>query len=595
MKQYARHAAFVAVAVVLILGHPAQAASVTVDPGAYAGRYYFDDQELRGSNPITVDAPGDYVIGIAALNSLNFHVDEDGSVSLGGAADEAKAFVQGSTITFKTESVHFDVGSFESRWSVTDVPFADPATQVQSSGDLSLPVGPYELQLGYLGRVTFVVGADGDVTTDNPASASGGHLTLQANTVPVDLIPGAYDGSFFFKNTRMSTHSGDYTAHLAPNQYYWLLVGEYGASVFYLDAAGNVDFNVDQSYKDMAGADGTVAFNVTGSQISFKTGTLHVDPGEYADPWQLVRVSGRFEQGPLDVAVVPGLLYGLRPSSNEEIFIQLDGDPDNNGLVKTVYLGERENPRSAASSVAVEGENRDGVRMKTVRVTVTYPGDDPDKAFSIGYAIDREGETSTEIALVPGLEYLLLVYTDDSKFNIESSESFTIVNDDKGCSVDSKADSSSSDSPYLGNACQPIDSDSDSDGVEDDSDNCPFVANPDRADQDGDGVGDACDDDADGDGVLNDADQCAGTPLGAKVGSLGCSTVQLIELNCGGPDAHKNHGQYLRCVVATTRQAAADGLISNNQKAFYIRMLAHKYMAHGKPKHGYRHSRWNRH
>lgn len=131
---------------------------------------------------------------------------------------------------------------------------------------------------------------------------------------------------------------------------------------------------------------------------------------------------------------------------------------------------------------------------------------------------------------------------------------------------------SDSDGDGAGDACDP---DDDNDGVLDGVDNCPLIANPSQSDADGDGRGDACDDDDDGDGVLDVADSCPATPSGVPISSQGCSGPQFIDLECGGSTSFPNHGQYVSCVAHAANDAAAQGLISPQEKARFVRNAAH--------------------
>lgn len=76
--------------------------------------------------------------------------------------------------------------------------------------------------------------------------------------------------------------------------------------------------------------------------------------------------------------------------------------------------------------------------------------------------------------------------------------------------------------------------------------------------------------DSDDDGVADSQDQCPGTAPGAIVNADGCSIEQLSP--CHGP--WKNHGQYVRSVVQTTKAFLHDGLITRDQRHKIIREAA---------------------
>jgi hypothetical protein len=82
--------------------------------------------------------------------------------------------------------------------------------------------------------------------------------------------------------------------------------------------------------------------------------------------------------------------------------------------------------------------------------------------------------------------------------------------------------------------------------------------------------------DTDGDGVPDDVDQCPDTPSGDIVNSSGCSIGQLVP--CEGPlsgGTWKNHGQYVKAVVAAARDFLNAGFITQRQRAQIVTEAAH--------------------
>lgn len=116
--------------------------------------------------------------------------------------------------------------------------------------------------------------------------------------------------------------------------------------------------------------------------------------------------------------------------------------------------------------------------------------------------------------------------------------------------------------------------DADEDGVMDSSDNCNTVANSDQADFDGDGAGDVCDPDDDGDTVLDADDSCPMTEASVHVDSLGCSSVQRLELACPVAGTYANKGAYMNCIVGEASVQVALGLITPAQKGAIIALAA---------------------
>jgi len=64
--------------------------------------------------------------------------------------------------------------------------------------------------------------------------------------------------------------------------------------------------------------------------------------------------------------------------------------------------------------------------------------------------------------------------------------------------------------------------------------------------------------DSDGDGVPDDEDDCSDTAPGEIIDDVGCSVADY----CPCDDPWRNHGEYVRCVVHTSRDFERDGWIS---------------------------------
>lgn len=146
-----------------------------------------------------------------------------------------------------------------------------------------------------------------------------------------------------------------------------------------------------------------------------------------------------------------------------------------------------------------------------------------------------------------------------------------VSNDLDNCPFNANIGQGDNDFDGAGDVCDP---DDDNDSILDLLDNCQLVANADQLDWDSDGLGDACDGDDDDDGVGDDNDICPASPADRVVNEDGCNGTQLIDLLCGEPQDHRNHGKYVSCVANAANQAADESLLLPQEKASFIRGAA---------------------
>jgi hypothetical protein len=192
------------VALFTLVASTASAFPITVNPGAYGGRY----QVFGGSGSITglvtgvqnVNlSPGSYVIddgaGIAG-SAFPFTVDSTGNVSTTSAS--ATAF--GTTVGFNTVVITVNPQAYAGQYVLSSY---SPATFTGSQSFVLMPCLSYAVDDGaFVGGSGFDFSLDcsGNVSTTSLAAAGSG-ATLTFNPVSVTVNPGNYSGLYSINTT----------------------------------------------------------------------------------------------------------------------------------------------------------------------------------------------------------------------------------------------------------------------------------------------------------------------------------------------------------------------------------------------------------
>src|SRR5579862_4775921 len=165
---------------------PAFAGPVTIQPGAYSGRYFINGVggPYFGNQTIDLSA-GTYFIDLGAeIAGSGFTVDIDASGTASNVTPAAAAGASGNTITLKTTSITIVAGGYTGRYflstSGTDVEFhGDQAIVLVPGLSYALDNGTEAASAESSSDFVFSLDAAGMVSTSSAAATgSGNTLTL---------------------------------------------------------------------------------------------------------------------------------------------------------------------------------------------------------------------------------------------------------------------------------------------------------------------------------------------------------------------------------------------------------------------------------
>ncbi len=517
---------------------------ITIDPGDFAGNYYFPSGGWA-AGPRTVSLePGMYSILLGHAWSPQFEVDASGNV-----ISNVDAFTGGTSLTFNTQPVDVNVGGLTAYWRIAG---ASPWSTT-SENDVQLVVG-LDWQVDVTNFQTdFVVNVDsgGNVTSQNSGAAAGSLGALTFNNHAVNIRPQAYVSSWYLGVQAPQPRSFGDSDLVLPGGLHYLLGVEGSVLSFDLDAAGS-----------LSSAD-TVSFDTVGNELRFKNTPIQIVTNGYEGYWAISSfVNYHNDQV---IQLVPGTTNRVQvlghTNSGNRIFVYVDSMGDATVLSKPesavasgnvvtfqtapmvvdpadyteesygFFLGEGwwgEQPvtfvrgqsgafltrarqpvrfhfdaNGSVSSLVPARATGSGNRLtfETAMVTFTPPAD-PLLRWSVYTSAAKTG--AQPVGMILGCEYDFVAWAADGSSPTDQLR----ISVDNPCAVNPAIIELAS-GTYTA-TCGSLDGDED--GVADEDDNCVDTPNADQLDQDEDGSGDACDDDLDGDGVLNANDNCVDSP-----------------------------------------------------------------------------------
>jgi len=543
--------------------------TIQIDTNAFAGEWQVNGVTdwASGSRAVTLQ-PGTYTVNVGNRGYFRISVDAAGQVIVTDAAGSGSAAVAATgglkTLSFNTAAVSVDAGSFGGTWQFSRV-------DAHAAGDRVVDLVPglfegYQLNIAQ-GYVVVLLGGDYLVSVQDAVgegaaavAATGGVLTLQLNTIELQVNTAAYAGQW--RIARVTNYrNGPASVDVVPGVRGGYQV-DVGTGSFWIDvgAAASVSVVTENS-----------AFGGTGS-VTFNIVRIYVDPDQDSVNWQISLVAQDSGEKPVDV--VPNVLTGyLFESSGQSQWLNVSY-PCAVNPSQFMLAGSDFNVGCGAPD-----SDGDGVPNSTDNCPLLSNPDQVDQDLDhIGNSCDNDldGDGRTN--------------NNDNCPNIENPDQADLDADGLGdpcdndqdgdgvgygfdnCPQVANPDQADSDGDQTGNAC---DLDDDGDTIADTTDNCPLTVNSDQADFNGNGQGDACDGDVDGDNAPNNVDLCPLTPAGPPVDATGCNGVQRVALLCNR-NAFANHGQYVSCVAHAANDAVADGLLTPSERARLVKQAAQK-------------------
>jgi len=222
--------------------------TITIDPGDYQGKYVVSGGAAGGGwisgvrNVVVVPDLQDYdLVFYGPSPTITFDIDASGNVSSDRPTSAFGTDAYGDqideTLRFNNVQITIDPGAYDGQFlltgGITGGGWLSGVHDVWVVPDMQ----SYDLQLNGVGYITFDIDADGNVISDQPASAvgSGSTLTLENRIITID--PGGYSGGFSVEAGYLLPQSTDVAEVI-------VVPGLDGYTINVVDG-GNHDFDVD--------------------------------------------------------------------------------------------------------------------------------------------------------------------------------------------------------------------------------------------------------------------------------------------------------------------------------------------------------------
>ena len=257
----------------------AQAAQVTIDPGAYKGDYNVGSGWIRGGAVRTFTLPENssqtISIGGSSPNRVHFHIDGNGAIS----SDSSRITIVADTIHFQTVTVDVDPGMYDGRYNVLGYRSGPATLHFVPAGTGTDDVGSqYTVGNGsWPWSVAFRLDEYGNVFTDSTRIIANGN-SITFVTVPIVVDPGLFTGRY---NAGGAYRQGLQTIHIMPEgtgtddfgSHWTLGNGSWPWSTgFDIDTNGNIITD-------------STRLDVQGNTMTFVTVPVVLDPGDYEGRW----------------------------------------------------------------------------------------------------------------------------------------------------------------------------------------------------------------------------------------------------------------------------------------------------------------------
>lgn len=345
---------------------------------------------LYGQATVNLPRHMSYQLGISGLGWRNFKVSEAGAVEL----IDASVSVAGNTISYATTDVAINTNGygasgvgitrFRGRYQVLGKWYEGNQTLRLVRG-----VTYWLLFEGTPSWLSFSLDANGNVTSNNPVSMTGGPSSLTFNVANLTINRNAYAGNWTIGSIggRNTQETADPPVPLVKGLEYYLYPE--GNSTFYtlfsIGSTGAVTVNKPDSFTGGTNTLTYVVKNVT------------IDPKTWSNPWQIYGLVA--ELGKKTMPLIANRTYHFWPKAGYSAW-KSDFRVDTSGNVLPT-AGELHTAAGAT------------LTLKTVTTTVTLsnntttPSFTGQRAWYIWGACDWAYGSTATVSLIPGLQYRL--------------------------------------------------------------------------------------------------------------------------------------------------------------------------------------------